>query len=141
MQESMQQIKEKSGGWWAMTIVSWLVTFVYLASGGTKLFAPEVFAAKFQAWGYPLWFMTVVGLVEVLGGLLLLAAATRLWGALILVVVMIGAAGTHMLAGEWVGTVAPVVLLALLVWITRRMAWEHQREDLAGGGEQIHASS
>lgn len=140
MQNATQQGNEKSAGWWAMTVVSWLLALVFLASGGAKLIAPEMIVEQFQAWGYPAWFVDVVGVTEVLGGLLLLAATTRVVGAALLIVVMIGAAGTHILAGEWVSTVAPVALLALLVWITRRMAWEYQKDDLSAG-EQIHAPS
>lgn len=138
--EGSRSANNKSAGWWTMTLLSGLLGLIYLASGGAKLAGLEMVVEQFRGWGYPRWFVDVVGLFEIVGGLLLFVPATRLAGALVLIVIMTGAAGTHIIAEEWVSVATPVVLLAALVWITRRLAWERQRRSLPAGEELRVAS-
>jgi uncharacterized membrane protein YphA (DoxX/SURF4 family) len=122
-----------------MTIASWLLAFVFVASGLAKLAGAEMVVQQFQGWGYPRWFVDVVGIGEVVGGLLLLVPSVRVLGALALTIIMIGATGTHIMAGEWASVALPVVLLALLVWITRRATTERRDREYTAG-EEIHVA-
>lgn len=99
-----------------------LVT-AFAASGIAKLAASAPMVENFQAWGYPLWFMYVVGLTEILGafglalpGRRLAGASLRFWGSGVLGGLMVGAVGTHLVHAEFVKLVAPITLLGALVW-------------------------
>jgi putative oxidoreductase len=104
----------------AITTISILVGVLFLFAGGTKL-APGAMQARhvetFIRWGYPGWFMYVVGVVEVGGGLLLFIPATRFYAAALLACNMIGAAITHLKAGEMANVPVPVILCLLCAWI------------------------
>jgi len=52
-----------------------------------------------ETWGFPLWFLYFIGVLEILGGLLLLIPKFRPWGSLMLIFVMLGAVLTRMFFG------------------------------------------
>lgn len=52
--------------------LSVFLALLFLLAGGSKLFAPEMHFKDFQEWGYPIWFIFVVGAIEVAGAALLL---------------------------------------------------------------------
>ena len=56
--------------YWILTI---LLSAIFLLAGLTKLLGLEMEVVSFRAWGYPLWFMYVVGTVETLGAIGLMA--------------------------------------------------------------------
>lgn len=97
----------------ALGVVSYLLAFVFLGAGVSKLSGMEMHADNFAAWGYPAFFMFVVGAVEAFAAILIAIPRTRFFGALDLVVVMLGAIGTHVMAGEVAMLPGPVLLLAL----------------------------
>lgn len=105
------------------TVLSVLLALVFLLVGALKLAGVEAATAAFGRFGYPLWFAYVVGLVELGGGLLLFAPAMAAYAAAVLIVVMLGAAGSHLIAGDAMGeTLVPLVLAALLAavaWLRR----------------------
>ena len=78
---------------------------------------PGMHTADFESWGYPLWFMYVVGMWEVIGGVLLLMPSVRFYGALLLTVDMLGAVITVVRTGQANKVAVPLVLLILLAWI------------------------
>lgn len=93
--------------------LSVLLSLVFLASGGAKLAGLEFEIVAFQRWGYPLWFMYFIGVVEVAGGIgLLLSRLSALAGAG-LAAMMIGAMATHVIHAEWGMLVAAVVIFTL----------------------------
>lgn len=109
------------------TGLSVLVALAFLMAGAGKLAGAEELVANFQRWGYPLWFLTVTGVIEVLSAILLVPRKTRVFGALTLAATMVGAVGTHLIAGELGGTVPAAVLLGL----TSLLAWAHRDTALA----------
>lgn len=133
-----KEVKKKQSGW-PLTILSWLLGLLFLGTGGAKLAGLPMVAAQFEGWGYPLWFVDAVGMAEVLGGLLLFIPAGRLVGSLLLAIVMVGATGTHIMAGEWASVPVPVVLLAALAWIMARISRRQQQAELSAG-EEIHVA-
>ena len=100
--------------------LSILLGLAFLASGGMKLAGMD--AEGFARFGYPGWFLYVVGLMEVGGGLLVLVPVTRRYGAAVIGCVMVGALVTHLKMDETVDLAAPGVLFAMaavLVWVYR----------------------
>jgi uncharacterized membrane protein YphA (DoxX/SURF4 family) len=81
---------------------------LYVRMGWGKLGADPFWTAAFAAWGYPAWFRVCVGVVELIGGLLLLIPPLASYGALALAVVMMGAWSTlaHDLRWREMATVA-----------------------------------
>lgn len=79
--------------------------------------------AMWLVYGYPLWFMTVTGLLELAAGLLVLVPSTRFWGGLLAACIMIGAAITNLMAGLFTFIGINIVILVaagLAVWASTR---------------------
>lgn len=105
-------------GLWAL---SGLLAVFFAGGAIGKLVGSQEMVEAFHAWGYPTWFMYVIGASEILGAILLLlprknmlGAPLRFWGAVSLAVIMVGAVGTHIVHAEYVGILFPVGLIALL---------------------------
>ncbi len=93
-----------------------LLTALFVAAGGMKLVAVPFEVAGFAHFGYPLWFMYVVGAAQLLGAALLWRRATVAYGALLLAAVMVGAAFSHLRAGDPVAMAVPAIaILGLLL--------------------------
>src|SRR5262245_41281076 len=97
-------------GLWTLQILLGVV-FVLLGAGK---FGDPTWARRFAAWGYPPGFYMVIGALEALGGLAVLIPAAASYGAALLGAIMIGAAATHLLHGEFPRIPPPLVYLALL---------------------------
>ena len=95
-----------------MTIIQYLLALIFIASGSAKLFGLDFELQAFERWGYPLWFMYLTGLLEVVGGLAIAANILRKFAALGVTVLMIGAIGTHVLHQEW-----PMLAVASSIFI------------------------
>lgn len=87
----------------AMPVLLWIIAAViaydFLLQGWRKFDPNGWWAPAFKKWGYPTWFMVLVGVVEVAGGLLLLVPKVRHLGAAILIVIMLGAIVTRSIFG------------------------------------------
>lgn len=78
-----------------------LLVLIFLGSGAAKLASLEYELLAFARWGYPLWFMYLTGVIEVLGGLALLWRRITALVAAGLGCFMIGAVATHAVHAEW----------------------------------------
>lgn len=110
----------KTVGLWIIRI---LLAAMFVMAGSGKLINPAQFGTAFVNWGYPAWFATVIGAVEVVGGILLLVQRAAFYAAGTLAAVMAGAAFTHLkTTGEAPRAAVPIVLLILsvLVALARR---------------------
>lgn len=97
-------------------IISILLAAMFVMSGSGKLINPTQLGAAFANWGYPAWFATVIGIVEVVAGIALLVPHVAFYAAGALAVVMAGAVFTHLkTAGEAPRAAVPAVLLLLSV--------------------------
>ena len=103
-----------------LTIGSILVGLVFLAAGSFKLSGAEEMVANFEEFGLPLWLMYAVGATEVIAGGLLFVARARFVAALALAGTMVGAVGSHVLAGHGGDMVPSAVLLVALLAIAYR---------------------
>ena len=99
---------------WALTA---LLAAFFLVAGGSKLASSASSSANFARWGYPGWFMYVVGVVEAGGAIALLVPRVAGFAALLLCGTMAGAALTHLIHGETTAAPVPLVLLAFVALV------------------------
>lgn len=92
-----------------------LLTAVFLAAAGMKFAAVPFEVEGFARFGYPLWFMYVVGLLQLLGAMLLWTRGCVALGAGLLAVLMVGAVGSHLLAGDPALMPLPAFVLLILL--------------------------
>ncbi len=82
------------------TIILWvlLTSFIIpgLIFGYQKLIGEKQKTELFKRFGYPLWFMHILGLAEIIACLLMLFSPTRIIGILIFPVILAGAVYTHL---------------------------------------------
>ncbi len=90
-------------------ILAALVGLGMIAAGGAKLASVEQLVQNFERWGYPSWFLYVTGVIEVVAGIAIIAPKTRLVGAALIVVTMLGATATHLRAGEGFAEAIPAI--------------------------------
>jgi len=99
-----------------LKIITGLLAFIFVLSGGAKLLGLEFELEAFERWGYPLWFMYFTGIVEVAGAIALMIPRLAAVAALGLSGVMVGAVATHALHSEWMMLVIAGVILLVAVW-------------------------
>ena len=99
-----------------------LVGLLFVLMGVIK-FVDPMWPRNFARWGYPDGFYMVVGVLEAVGGVLLLVPRFATYAAVLLVTVMAGAVTTHLVFGETQRAPVPLVYLlvvALVGWLRRR---------------------
>jgi len=107
----------------ALLALRLVLAVVFLAAGAAKLAAVEFEVQGFAHFGYAPWFMYAIGSLELVGGILLLRSGSAAIGALLMLPVMVGAAASHLKAGDGFAMALPAaVLLALLALV----AWRHR---------------
>ena len=89
-----------------------LVALPLLLAGAAKLAGEPTLHDSFVRWGYPTWLRLVTGCLEIIAALMVLLPFSRLVGAGLAIAVMVAAAGTHGLHGEY-GQMLPPLLVAL----------------------------
>jgi uncharacterized membrane protein YphA (DoxX/SURF4 family) len=111
----------------AVTVACWILAFSFVGGGITKYMPGETFfgpayAEKFSDWGYPSWFRFVVGTAELVAAALLVMPRRRVYGAAILIVVLLGAVITHIAnqdpLSESVAAPVNLVIVLAIAWST-----------------------
>ena len=101
----------------AKFIASWvligLVAVGFLLAGLGKLTGSA--GPMFEGWGYPSWFATLIGVLELAGAIGLLIPKTTRWAVLGLTFLMFGAAFTHVTNGEASQLARPGLFL-MVMW-------------------------
>ncbi len=99
-----------------------LLVLIFARQGWAKFNDTSGWAAAFRHWGYPDWFRVTIGVLELAGVLLLLLGRTAAFGALIIIAVMLGAWGTHLVfdGGRHMTSEVVPLVLASIVLIVRR---------------------
>ncbi|PRP97894.1 hypothetical protein ENSA5_31270 [Enhygromyxa salina] len=102
-------------------IVLWLATIfvamLFFTLGAYKL--GDGMQAQFEEWGYPPGVDAGIGILEMAGAVGLLFKRTAGWSAVGLMVIMLGAAATHLWFYDGLGMIAPLgmlVVLGLIAW-------------------------
>ena len=104
----------------ATWILSGLIALMMIWAGGMKLSGAEEQVKGFATMGYPVWFMYAIGLIEVVGGILLLIPKTAVFGVLLLGATMVGAVVSLLKMGDVAHAPIPFVfllLIALVGWL------------------------
>ena len=115
----MGQSKAKNIVGWVLQI---LLGVLFALSGAQKLMGEAEVAANFERWGYPDWFLMLTGVLELLGAIGLLIPMTAGLAASGLVLLMLGAAWTHLSNNEGLFALVPLVFAALLA-VVAYMRW------------------
>jgi putative oxidoreductase len=100
----------KTGGKWLLQ----LLLAVVMVGPGSQKFTGPVWERMFRAWGYPDGFYLVIGAVEVVAGIGLLIPRVASASAIMLAIVMAGAAATHIIHGDRDAT-GELVFMSLLI--------------------------
>jgi len=96
------------------SLVATALGVVFLGAGISKQIARDFWIETFTGAGLPPWFLHVIGLVEMVAAVLVLIPVTRLLGAAIIGLVMIGAVCTHLVEGQFLATLIPLAMLVLV---------------------------
>ena len=99
---------------WATQIV---LAAMFLFAGGSKLLGAPAMVDLFTAIGLGQWFRYVTGAIEVSAAVALLIPSAALFGAMLIIPTMLGAAATNLFLGQ-----SPAVPLVLLLPATA-VAW------------------
>ena len=109
-------------------VAAWIIALIlaisFCSGGFFKLFPNDSMVARFAAWGYAAWFVYVIGVIEVGGGVLVLHPRTAFWGGALLAIEMIGATLTHLVTGIGSPLFALIYLILAigLIWLRRPQA-------------------
>ncbi|MBM7036901.1 DoxX family protein [Vibrio ulleungensis] len=98
--------------------VSILFALAMAASGVAKLTEQEALVQSTQEMGYPLYLLTILGAAYLIGAGAILQPkyeTLRQWGYAGFTIALIGAAASHILAGQAFGTAVPALVLLLLL--------------------------
>lgn len=109
----------------ALWFVNILAAAAFVAIGVAKFGSPA-WATRFERWGYPDGSYMVIGVLEIVGGVLLLVPRLSSYAAALLGAILIGAAATHALHDEAARVAAPLMWLAVMTLIgvvRRHRAW------------------
>jgi putative oxidoreductase len=113
----------------AIDIVLWVfavfLAWVFIRQGTSKFSSTSGWARAFQVWHFPVWFRVLIGVFETAAALLLLTRRTALIGAILIIVVMLGAMATHIYWGrpQQVTSEMLPLLLATIVAVGRRKSF------------------
>ena len=119
----MKKVNWKQIGLYAVLGV---LTLMMGSSGIGKLVSTQEWLIEWDKYGYPLWFMYAIGILQVVGSIMLWLQKTRFWAAALFAVIMVGAVFTHINTGEYIGIPSNVVLLvlsAVVMWANRNSIW------------------
>ena len=106
-----------------MWIPAILLVLIFAKQGWSKFDDASGWARAFRHWGYPDWFRVTIGVMELAAVVLLLLGRTAAFGAILIIVVMLGAWATHLLfdgGRNMTSEVVPLVLASILLVIRRR---------------------
>jgi uncharacterized membrane protein YphA (DoxX/SURF4 family) len=98
-----------------------LLGLFFIIAGGKKLLGQEAQIDSFFRWGYPLWFLYLIGAIELVGGIGLFIPQLRSYAVMVLSITMVGASMTHLKAGEMAAIPIPLALLLLLLMLAWTM--------------------
>lgn len=113
----------------ALDIVLWVfalfLAWVFIRQGVSKFDDTSGWARAFRVWHFPVWFRVLIGVLETAAGVLLLTRRTAFAGAVIIIVVMIGAMGTHVYWGrpQQVTSEIMPLFLATMIALGRRKSF------------------
>ena len=112
-----------------LDVVLWVfalfLAWVFIRQGIAKFSDTSGWARAFLVWHFPVWFRVLIGVIETSAALLLLTRRTAFAGAIMIIVVMIGAMATHVYWGRPSQVTSEILplLLATVVALGRRRSF------------------
>ena len=103
----------------ALWVPTLFLVYVFARQGAAKFSDTSGWARAFRFWHFPVWFRILIGALEVSAAALLLTRRTAAIGAILIVMVMLGAMGTHIYwgrPGQVTSEVLPLLLALLVLW-------------------------
>lgn len=103
----------------ALWVPTLFLVYVFARQGAAKFSDTSGWADAFRFWHFPVWFRILIGVLEVSAAALLLTRRTAAIGAILIVMVMLGAMGTHIYwgrPGQVTSEVLPLLLALLVLW-------------------------
>lgn len=91
-------------------VLAVVVAIPLFLAGAVKLLGEPSMAANFVRWGYPPALMVITGILELIAAFMVLLPFSRLVGAGLAISVMVAAAGTHAMSGEFGQMFPPLIL-------------------------------
>ena len=114
-----------------LDVILWVfalfLAWVFMRQGIAKFSDTSGWARAFRGWHFPDWFRILIGGIETIAAILLLTRRTAFAGAVMIIVVMIGAMGTHVYWGRPAQVTSEVLplFLATVVALGRRRSFVH----------------
>lgn len=111
-------MKAKSIGYWATTAI---IALVFLVGGVMDLMRPRDAVELITHLGYPMYFMTIIGVWKVLGAIALLVPRyprLKEWAYAGIIFDLTGALASHASRGDGAGRVIPPIVLALVAVVS-----------------------
>jgi uncharacterized membrane protein YphA (DoxX/SURF4 family) len=120
----------------ASLIALWLtqvaLAAMFLMAGGSKLAGVPAMVSLFDTLGFGQWFRYLTGVVEVVSAIALLMPSAAIFGAMLLIPTMVGAAAANLFLGQ-----SPAVPIVLLL-VAAAVAWT-RRDQLQGLSRKARA--
>jgi uncharacterized membrane protein YphA (DoxX/SURF4 family) len=110
----------------ALWVIRGLLALAFVAAGGAKLYGVPMLVEEFRHIGLGQWFRYVTGGLEIIGAILLLLPRKAVFGALLLICIMVGAVIAHMfvIGGSAVPAIVLLALNAVVAYAERgQIAW------------------
>ena len=105
-------------------VITVLLSLAFLATGIMKLTGAEMVKAGFEGWGYPIFFMYIIGICEVAGAIGMWLRRFSYAAKVCIILLMAGAVLTHLVFDTFQEAMAPIILIIL----TAVTLWLHRRE-------------
>ncbi len=105
---------------------------IFLGEGSSRVIGTHQQVMEFVVYGYPDWLRVLTGVVQVAGVLMLWSGKTRLLGAALAFLVIVGTAFTSWRYDDMSALLSPAAWMVLLVFA----AWPGKRGGDETGGEE-----
>lgn len=119
-----------------MWIPAILLVLIFAPQGWSKFSETSGWAVAFRHWGYPDWFRVTIGVMELSAVVLLVLGRTAAFGAILIIIVMLGGMATHVIfdgGRHMTSEVVPLVLASVVLAVRRRqvsVVWMFRNRDL-----------
>jgi uncharacterized membrane protein YphA (DoxX/SURF4 family) len=100
-----------------------VLALAFAGAGIAKLLSAPMMVAEFALFGYPAWFLYVVGTLEVLSAIFFLVPRLRAVATGTVICIMVGAIFSHVTHGQFGMAVGPIVLLVLALALGSLQGW------------------
>jgi uncharacterized membrane protein YphA (DoxX/SURF4 family) len=113
---------------WLLTGLCWFLAAELLILAPLKFYPRGIrgwppYPTKFRDWGFPSWFSFVVGAGEIFAGIMLLLPPRRFLGAVVMIVILVGAMVTHQINHDKLSDSISAPIHFVLVTIVALSTW------------------